>query len=61
MTNTEYMNYLMSKIAEIKALLDKDEQDGYILRPNVRERWVDHINQLIKEYDELIKITSYDK
>jgi len=55
------MNYLMSKIAEIKALLDKDEQDGYILRPNVRERWVDHINQLIKEYDELIKITSYDK
>jgi len=54
MTKEVRMEYLLSKIAELKALLDKDEQDGYILRPNVRQRWEDHINQLIKEYEDLI-------
>ena len=55
MDNIDRIKYLLTKIKELKELLDKDELDGYILRPNIRQRWVDHMTQLNEEYEELIK------
>lgn len=55
MDNTDRIKYLLAKLKELKELLDKDEEDGFILRPNIRQRWVDHMTQLNEEYEELIK------
>lgn len=44
---------LMNEIEDIKEYLNKDEKDGYLLRPYVRRRLEDRLQTLIEEERDL--------